>query len=255
MNEVRGFFPCPRQRTQPRLQVLLVGFGELGRKDSSPSFRPVLSCADAHEPPCEPGEAGAEDPADGGRAAPSGRARGAGAAGGGGAAGREPRRFRGSGRPAALPVGERPAGRRSPRPAPAAPRQRPAHPGAGERSGRRGRERARRGPAGRASGRAGGAGRRLGRQDSRGQWTPAFGPVSGPVPGPRSRTCPLPAAPLAGSPPSPLRPFTWPLVAPTTRKRVKRPSERASTFSVAKKLVQGVLPELEEPAWFRWLRS
>lgn len=111
--------------------------------------------------------------------------------------------------------------------------------------------------------RKGRAGERAGRAGGWAGRTPAgSGPLRSaplaarsPVPGHRSRICPLPAAPPAGSPPSPLRPFTWPLVAPTTRKRVKRPPERAVTFSVAKKFVQGALLELEEPAWFRWLRS
>lgn len=121
-----------------------------------------------------------------------------------------PPRFRGSGRPKALPPDGRAASRRSPRPALVAPRRRPAHPGAGERwdpAGRDGRGEQGAGPAGPP---------RAGEPPLR----PASDPVGGRSPVPAAGLARLlPGTPLPGSPSFPLRPFTWPPVALTRRKR------------------------------------
>ncbi|XP_043729478.1 toll/interleukin-1 receptor domain-containing adapter protein isoform X5 [Cervus elaphus] len=109
-----------KKENSPEAASSAAGFGESEGK-SSPSFRRLSGCADAREPPRGPEDAAAEDvarlPARERRAEEGPR-------------GLAPPRFRGSGRPKALPPDGRAAPRRSPRSAPVASRRRPAHPGA-----------------------------------------------------------------------------------------------------------------------------
>lgn len=198
------YIPCPTENS-PEAASSAAGFGESEGK-SSPSFRRLSGCADAREPPRaspKPRRRRTWPPA--GRASPQARLPARERRAEEGPRGLAPPRFRGSGRPKALPPDGRAAPRRSPRPAPVTSRRRPAHPGAGERSGPRGP---------RWAGRAGGGAGRT-PAGSGNSPRPASDPGGGrfPVPAP-GLARPFPGAPLPGSPSFPLRPCTWPPVAP-----------------------------------------